>query len=372
MQMRLLKKSLCLLLIGLCAIPLSGYAASDIYEGSVTAPVQTAICSPCDAIISSIDVVNGQTITDGTQLLAFRTERVFAACDGSVASSEICAGRYVDGRALCVAPVSRYEIICSVRDAYKRPENMFPHMGQGVYVKCRKDGTHRAKAIVTKIDGERYTLAAVGGELYVGEAVYIYPSDSFERRECMGAGTVLQAAPIEYSATGCITRVYVEPGDMVERGQILYEYLAGTDLEGKLSPEFKSRGSGIITSISAKAGMPVKKDAVLFTFSDPSALRISIAVSENDAWRIHAGDAAEIILPWLEREDALMGRVESVSEIGQAKPAPPSPQSSAAPLPALGRASADAECMYEVIIAPSDAQLIKLGMNVDVIFPELH
>lgn len=386
-----MRLKLCALVCALtlaCA-PCSASAGPGVCEGEVVSAYSVAVYAPGSAQVTSVDALPGQLVEVGDALATLATERVYAHSDGTVASVECAPGDAVEGAVLSVAPTSRYQIVCTVEDAYELPENMLLHVGQTLYAKCTRDGSHRAVARVISIDGEYFTLEALGGELYTGETVYLYLSDEFESRQRVGIGTVVGSSVSEYSAAGTLTRICVEPGDTVERGQLLYEYvpdaLPGT---GSTLP---SDASGILLSTSLQAGQTLVSGEAVAEIAPLDALRVSVYVSEDEAADIAAGDAVALMLPWQEDEDAFAGTVESIARVpagtdatdaqgasdgyagttasgeGTGTSAAASAQAAQSADAAQAQAESD-QALYEVRILPAQLDGLRIGMSVTVDF----
>ena len=299
--------------LALACAPALALADPGVCEGEVIAGDSAAVYATSNASVVSVDALPGQLVEAGDALVTLEPARVYAHSDGVVASVDFAQGDNVDGTVLSVEPTSRYQIVCTVEDAYELPENMLLHVGQTLYAKCTRDGSHRAVARVISIDGEYFTLETLGGELYIGETVYLYSSDEFESKQRVGIGTVIGSSLSEYTASGTLTRICVEPGDIVERGQLLYEYMPGGQSGQDAGEVLLSDTSGIVLSISAQAGQALTAGAVAAEIAPLDALRISVYVSEEDAHDVAAGDAVTLTLPWYEDEQAFAGTVESVS-----------------------------------------------------------
>ena len=86
-----------------------------------------------------------------------------------------------------IAPVSRYTVNATIEDAYNRAANKYVRIGEKVYMRCVKDGSHRAVGIIVGVDGSSYTVETTGGELYMEETVYIYREDSYASSTRIGS-----------------------------------------------------------------------------------------------------------------------------------------------------------------------------------------
>ena len=387
----------------ICALALAcapGWAATapGVLTGEVIAGESIPVYATSAALVESVNALVGQQVSAGEALVTLSTERVYAHSDGVVASVSSAPGDAVDGAVLSVAPVSQYSIYCTVEDAYEQPENMLLHAGQTIYAKCTRDGSHRAVARVTAIDGEHFTLEALGGELYIGETVYLYLSDEFESDQRVGIGTVVDSAVSEYAASGTLTRVCVAPGDAVERGQLLYEYLPGSATQPGAGDAITAADDGIVLDISAQAGQALDEGAMVAEIAPLDGLRISVYVDEVDAAAIAAGDAVTLTLPWQEEEEAFAGTVESVSRAaadsatqtatdaagatgtataGDALSGAGDSANAGGALTASGSADTgrasdsqaiSGESLYEVRILPAELDGLRIGMSVTVYF----
>lgn len=122
------------------------------------------------------------------------------------------------------------------------------HAGETLYMRCTSNGTHQGFDRVYSIDGESYMVEALGGKFYVGETVYLYRDADFRYAQLVGSGTVVFYDPEIYSSKGRITAMHVAQGEYVERGELLYEVIAGEDIN-TVAP-----ASGIITDCNVQAG----------------------------------------------------------------------------------------------------------------------
>ena len=279
-RLRLRALAAAALMAGAAALAPAALAGPGVCDGTVTATGEVEVYATNDAVVDSIGVLTGQAVAQGDALLELRTEKVFAAEDGTVASVEVASGECADGNVMSIAPLSRYTIYCSVGDAYDEPDNMLLHMGQTLYARCKTDGTHRAVARVCAIYGEYFTLEALGGELYVGEVVYLYESDDFKSSGRVGIGTVVSSEACEYAARGCLTALYVEAGDAVERGQLLFEYLPGSGIAPGQTPVLTSDADGIVTAIYAVEGQALGNAAPALTRAPRDGLRVSVLLDD--------------------------------------------------------------------------------------------
>ena len=327
----MLKKSLSLLAaLALAASP----ALAEPYAGATVASRTTALVSASGGVLESLSLLPGQSVEAGETVGSTRAEKVFAAWDGTVALCHAEAGDSVDGTVLEISPTSRYTVYCTVDGAYGDPETQLVHTGEQLYLRCTANGTHKAVGIVTSIDGAEYQVEVIGGELYVGETVYLYRDADFSAAQRVGVGTAVVAEPIAYSTSGTLIELCVQEGEEVERGELLFTF-AQSDGTQIVSP-----ASGVIVRVLASPGDVLQASQSVAELVQPNDVRIQVQLSAADATRIQIGDAAAYIRADDPSETPRSAIVEGVSAI------------------------ADGEG-YVALLVPEDSDL-PLGLSIEV------
>ena len=313
---------------------LTGSALADTYVGKTSAQFTVPITASESGIVESLSMQAGQRVEKEETLATLRSEKCFATQEGTVTTVSAAAGDSVSGTLIEVMPLETYTVYCSVEKAYKSAETTLIHSGETVYMKCTRDGTHLAVGVITQIDGSEYQVLTLGGELYVGETVYVYRDRDFTAKQRIGIGTVLSSDTETYEANGKLSRLCVSTGDYVERGQLLYELGGGTQ---------KAECGGIVTSVSIQAGDMVSEDQMIGEIAPDEALCVEVQVDETSVAAIRAGDKAAMIPASQEDETSFAGTVTQISEISDSD-------------------------QYTVWIRPETDQLLPLGMTVEVRF----
>ena len=216
------------------------------FDGEVVASETQVISVPCSGQLESIEVQEGQWVSEGEAVAEMKVNKVFATTDGTVrgifyqvgdslesgagasgqttGSAENAGGednsQSADGTVMYIAPVSRYTVNATIDDAYNRAANKYVRIGETVYMKCVKDGSHRAVGTIVAVDGSGYTVETTGGELYMEETVYIYRDSDYSSSTRIGSGTVTRTQEVAVQGTGTLLKLYVEDGEEVERGQL--------------------------------------------------------------------------------------------------------------------------------------------------------
>ena len=299
-------KRWCILLAALFSF--SSVALAEYYEGKTAALSTVTVCAEADGTIEAVRALEGQRVAAGEALFRLRSERTFSCQDGTVSLVNADVGDSVGGTVLEIMPKERYTVYCTVEKAYQSAAATLVHSGETVYVKCTTDGSHRAVGVVTQIDGSEYRVLTLGGELYLGETVYLYRDADFTAAQRVGIGTVVVSDTQTYEASGTLTRLLVAAGDEVERGQLLFEVNGG---------EIPAPIDGIITALSCRAGDSVGKDQAVAELVPDGEIGVEIQLDEADAAQIAVGDAALLTLAGQEDEDAIEGTVVEISAIAK-------------------------------------------------------
>ena len=270
------------LLLGLLLVLAMPTASADVWQGSTAAAGLTDVTAGADGILSIFDLQAGAQAAAGDVVGEIRTSACFSPIDGEIAAMHAEAGDQVSGTVLEIDPVSRYSIVCTVTGARQVPENTLVHIGETLYVKCTADGSHRAVGRIVAIDGSQYTVEVTGGELYIGETVWLYRDAGFASGSRVGSGTVLSSDPVACTADGELMTLLVAEGDSVSRGQLLYT--TATDRETAITVPV----SGLVTEISVSRGDQVRKDETVAVIAQRIVLRVP--VDEDSAGNFHVGD----------------------------------------------------------------------------------
>lgn len=303
----MLKKILAGLLAAvLCAAP----ALAEVYIGTTAAHTVRIAAAGCSAQVEAVYVESGSAVKEGEVLASLRTTKVFAAQDGFIARIHAGEDQEINGTVLELQPVSRYDIYCTVDEAYGSPENKLVHSGEEIYARCTINGTHQGVATITSIDGETYMAEATGGEFYNGETVYLYRDPDYDYGSLVGVGTVVGKATESYEADGRITKLHVEEGEYVERGELLYETIDGE------SAEITVPASGVVTALSAMAGDTLEEGSRFASIVLYEDICVEIQVDEEMAAGLNVGDSAAMTYACDAEERLIPGEIIEISQLG--------------------------------------------------------
>jgi len=238
--------------------------------------------------------------------------------DGVVTGVFAEPGDSAEQTVLYIAPVSKFTVSASVSKAYGSTDTKYVVLGEKVYIKCSKDGSHKAIGYITAVDGSNYTVETTAGELYMEETVYIYRSSDYKYKTCIGSGKVSRTSVIPVSGTGSIIRLCVEDGEEVERGQTLFETIEGEiDALLAMDPILRSTLSGIVAEVSVSAGQKVEKGDTLFTCYPDNSLLIEFDIPQSALSQVHPGEPVRIFFDWQEQKVPVAGTIVDVSFVAE-------------------------------------------------------
>lgn len=357
------------------------------FDGEVVASETQVISVPCSGQLESIEVQEGQWVSEGEAVAEMKVTKVFATTDGTVrgifyqvgdslesgagasgqttGSAENAGGednsQSADGTVMYIAPVSRYTVNATIDDAYNRAANKYVRIGETVYMKCVKDGSHRAVGTIVAVDGSGYTVETTGGELYMEETVYIYRDSDYSSSTRIGSGTVTRTQEVAVQGTGTLLKLYVEDGEEVERGQLLFETIEDSS-EGQASSTIYAHTSGAVASIEAQAGDSVQQGSALVKLYPASGYQVKISVPEDMLSEISQGDQVEIRFNWDEDGSKVYsGTVESISYVSENQT---EDQSNTGQNETTSQTQASGEASYSAYIQFEADESVRLGMSV--------
>ena len=342
------------------ALPLAAQAET-VFAGEVTAETAQVIAAPYGGLVEDVRVRVGDSVKIGDPIATVETSKTYASTDGTVSGVFAREGDSADGvktqygALVYIEPINRYTLECSTEKGYNSSENRYIHIGESVFLKCTKDGSHQGRGVVTGLDEKednKFTVDVTGGEFYMGETVDIYRSEDYASASRIGRGTVGRTKTVAVNAEGSVLKMHVKAGDTVERGELLFETVAGT-LDGLYAPDKQvvSDTAGVIATVDAGNGTSVEKDAKIATIYPNDAMQIKMVISEADLMDVTVGGKAEIEFNW----DADSGRrfegtISSISYLSEKQ--------------SDGAASQSAQYVAYVDFTPDET--VRIGMTVIV------
>lgn len=312
-----IKKLLALLATVMILLPTFAFASEE-FDGNVVEGNTVTVTAPYGGTVKSISLREGSLIHVSDEIATMQTTQVLAPEDGTVRGIFSEVGDTLSSTTvLYVAPVSKYTVTCTIDKAYASIDTKYVHIGETVYIKCKPDGSHKAVGIITAVNGSSYTVQTTAGELYLEETVYIYRNDAYTLKTRIGSGTVSRTSEQPITATGSLLKLFVEDGDVVERGQLLFETVDGAlDALAAYSDTIQSDADGVIASIKATAGQKISKGDVLLTVYKQEGYQIEFTVDEDLLGSVKVGDTVNIVFNWNEESGTTYkGTVADISYI---------------------------------------------------------
>ena len=298
-------------------------AESLSLNGTVEAGVTIPVYAPIGGTVDSVSVETGMRVTKGETLFSYRTEKTYAAEDGTVTGVFVRAGDDAEGITeryganLYIEGQTVYTVSASTSKAYSSVETTLVHAGETVYVLCRTDTSRKGKGIITAIDGTSYTVMVTEGSFIAGDSVSVFRDEDHTEKLRVGRGNVERVSPTAVNATGAVVNVAVKDGDTVKRGDLLIETLSGT-FEGyeMTGTAVTAEEDGVITSVSAEAGATVNKGDVVAQIAPISGMRVEAKITADERASLKPGDKVTIQLE-SDESKSYEGTVRYITELAE-------------------------------------------------------
>ena len=144
------------------------------------------------------------------------------------------------------------------------------------------------------MNGAQFTVQVLGGDLVFTEDVKIYREPDYGNKTLLARAELSIVQPYAVSASGTVTDMAVQPGDVVHPGDYLFSYVPDVldpALRGAQNPTAVTAPQAlIVTEVSAVPGASVQKDQALLTAIPAGTYRLKAQAAEGDVGRIAAGD----------------------------------------------------------------------------------
>ncbi len=325
LRMTMMKKTICLLTAICLALGAAGALAEYAYEGTVEAGDTLPVLVSFGGRVSGLTKRAGDLVAEGETLATVGTTLNYAPVEGTVTGLYIIEGDKAEdvteryGASLYIEPTNRYTISATTDKAYNSSETHYVHLGERVYLKCAKDGSHRGTGMISALTDKGYEVEVTGGDFYMEEKVNIYRSSDYDRTTCIGQGTLGRTKPVAVKGSGSIMKVHIKNGDFVERGELLFETVEGT-LDGLYAPgsQVLSPVSGIVSSVDKKNGENAAKGDSLMKILPTEGLQVVFEIQEPDLFVLQEGMKVRTELYWeTERGQSYEGEITAISHLSE-------------------------------------------------------
>ena len=331
----------------------SSARAAETFEGTVVPGEIISLTAPYGGTLKSTALRAGSSIQVGDAIAVMETTKVLASEDGTIRGVFAQEGDSAEQTVLYLSPVSKFTINASIGKAYDSVDAKYVTLGEKVYIKCASDGSHKAIGVITSVSGSSYVVQATAGELYMEETVYLYRTPDYDSQQRIGSGTVSRTEAVAVSGKGSLLKLHVQDGDVVERGQLLFETVEGA-IDALISPgsTILSTADGVVAEIRAQAGQKVSKGDVLLTVYQTQDYQVEFSIPEDMLPIVSAGESAEIYFNWNEdKQICFPGTVTEISYVSRTS-------------------EETGEVIYSGYIAFEPDETVRLGMNVSVMLDE--
>ena len=327
--------------------------AAETFEGTVVPGETISLTAPYGGTLKSTALRPGSPIQVGDAIAVMETTKVLASEDGTIRGVFAQEGDSAEQTVLYLSPVSKFTISASIGKAYDSVDAKYVTLGEKVYIKCASDGSHKAIGVITSVSGSSYVVQATAGELYMEETVYLYRTPDYDTQHRIGSGTVSRTEAVAVSGKGSLLKLHVRDGDVVERGQLLFETVEGS-IDALISPgsTIRSTADGVVAEIRAQAGQKVSKGDVLLTVYQTQDYQVAFSIPEDMLPTVSTSDCADIYFNWNEdKEICFPGTVTEISYVSQTS-------------------EETGEVAYSGYIAFEPDETVRLGMSVSVMLDE--
>lgn len=292
------------LLLTLCLLPGLALAEGSLIFGAVVQPSATYVLkAPASGELAPFTAREGDVVDTNDLLFEIEPTNVYADVAGTVALVNAEAGDSADaavsrfGSVMLVEYDERYEIHTSTRTGYNNADNRNVYVGTPVYLRSL-NGEHHADGRITSVSGPDITVQVIGGDLVFTHEIRIYRDPEYAADTMIARGSLSTVAPRTYTASGTITEVFVQPGDRVEAGDLLFSHVPNV-----LDPERRGQADAlqvcaeedmILSAVNVQTGSSVSKGQALASYVLPGEYELRGTVRESDLPLLSVGDVLTV------------------------------------------------------------------------------
>ena len=338
------------LIFSTCAI-----AETITVYGTVVSVESITIVSNVKGIVDKINARVGDRIEKDAVLAEIKTTEIIAPIGGQIqvwanASNSISELNEKYGAIAYIIPTETYSLIATPEDA--NGKRIKVHSGQKVYLRCNKDGRHSGQGIVTKVDEKEFTVQVDQGNFVAKELVDIFTREDYSLASRIGQAKITTSDDVTVTGIGYIVRCHVASGDIINKGDLLFETIEGNVPSGTINADrILSPCTGTLASLSVTPGEGVESGKVFAEIYPDDMLRIKALVPEGALSEIHLQDTVYITGQYQETfSEPISGIVEKISSIPEK----------------TEMTEASYESYYAAYIIVPNASVLRYGMNVTI------
>ncbi|MBR3794951.1 MAG: HlyD family efflux transporter periplasmic adaptor subunit [Clostridia bacterium] len=298
------KKMMAILVMAAMALPVCAPAEGIRIDGTIEAVKTQSILAPHSGRVGDYAVRAGDELRAGEELFTISAQKVYADFDGRITGVFAQPGdsaASVEERygALCyMERDTLYAADCTTSGAASDNENKIVHVGEIVHICSESNDKRQGTAVVTSVSGKNYTLEVLSYvDIRLSEDIEVYREENFRNASCIGRGDIRRLDPVAVTAQGYVRAVHVTDGQMVSRGDLLFEIVpdALEDMKGG-DGSVDMPADGVVLSISAERGAQIDKDARMATVCRREDMQLVCRADEEDLSAIEPGMTVMVTL----------------------------------------------------------------------------
>ena len=292
-------------------------------NGVVKAVHTYDVTAPYSGTLLPFDWEKGDEVRACETLFTFDTFKIYAPADGKITlfasmgdNADDVLAQY--GMLASVQKNACFQINATTSRAYNSRETKFVHNGETLYFRSLKDSAQAGSGRVVYADQKGYTVEIVDDGYELGDKVRLFREENKDAFSSVGEGTISRANDVKVLGTGRVANCAVQDGQMVSKGDLLFETVSVDCPVGEIRVEVVAPQAGVLGGLMAASGQQVYKGQVLATVHCISALKVVAEVDEVDLWRVQPGAAVSIVFDSYP-EERVLGTVSRISGMGTQK-----------------------------------------------------
>ena len=301
-----MRKTIAMLLAACLALTAATALGESIsFSGKVEASETREVYAHVTGTAEEVNVRAGETVTADTVIAKLKTSKVYAPENGTVTAvygqpgddAATVASAY--GAVMYLEGETVFSISATAEGAAEVKDNYIIHSGETLYIVSRNHTLNKGTGQVTAVEDSGYTVRVTGGKFYVGDSVDIFRNSDYAPTSRVGRGSIQRVKPVAVSGTGSIVSFAVQPGDTVQRGQLLFETIeGGFDGLEMTGTEIRAGVDGTVASVNIQQGGSVTKNSVVAVIYPKNAVWVAASVSEGDLMNVTEGQEVQVELDW--------------------------------------------------------------------------
>ncbi|MBE5779409.1 MAG: HlyD family efflux transporter periplasmic adaptor subunit [Clostridiales bacterium] len=282
------------------------------------------ITAPFSGVLTPFDWNYGDTVAAGDVLFEMMTQKVYAPSDGVMQAVFVEEGDLCEDSLLLYGSVGTMTrenaqfITADTKDAYDDDGTPVVHAGEAVYIRQSNDEDNKGKGRIIAAEGASYTVELTSGLFDDGEKVDIFSDENMGTKTKLGTGIVTRQPDLPINASGRVLKVYVQQGEKVTKGQLLFETVSPDADPAITSAQITAPVGGALEISYLVPGQQVYKGQLLCTVHDLSQPEVVVRVDEVDLDKIALGDSLNLVFDRYP-DKTVTGVVTEISSLGVAQ-----------------------------------------------------